>query len=171
MFSFFLLSALGVGLMVSAFDGSNGAEGDETQNADKDTDGLPEDPDAGNQLLEAVAHNETLNGGSGEDTISSFVNENVSLHGGDGDDTIIFQPVGHDGTDESIIDGGAGNDIIDAFGTGGGVIEGGDHNDTIRVQGTFTSVSGGEGDDTIIGDSTDSGGAPPSSAMLVTTYC
>ncbi|WP_298128259.1 DUF4214 domain-containing protein [Brevundimonas sp.] len=93
--------------------------------------------------------NITVDGGAGDDTISSTGTADI-LRGGSGNDRITGngQLFGDDGDDElsgsGRLDGGAGNDLI----IGTGQLFGGDGDDVFRP-GTGATIDGGAGLDTI----------------------
>jgi len=92
-----------------------------------------------------------LNGGAGDDTLTSLDIFDPTLNGGGGDDDIIFRPNGDNQIDYGVVNGGTGDDYIRTFGgDGGGRINGDGGDDFIYVQGTVSSVDGGAGDDTIV---------------------
>jgi Ca2+-binding RTX toxin-like protein len=92
-----------------------------------------------------------LNGGAGDDTLTSLDISDPTLNGGGGDDDIIFKPNGDNQIDYGVVNGGTGDDYIRTFGgDGGGRINGDGGDDFIYVQGTVSSVDGGAGDDTIV---------------------
>lgn len=104
----------------------------------------------------------TLNGGTGQDTITgSSAGETIngdddddSLLGGGGNDTIS----GGDGDDsmngdagDDVVDGGAGNDIVNG-GTGNDSLIGGSDQDTLDGQDGDDTLLGGFGDDNLLGN-------------------
>ncbi|HQS98768.1 MAG: hypothetical protein B7Y26_05395 [Hydrogenophilales bacterium 16-64-46] len=85
----------------------------------------------GNDTLEGQGGNDTLNGGQGDD----------ALNGGDGDDQLF----GGEGRD--VLDGGLGSDVLDG-GAGDDVLRAGQGD----PEGGFAkTLTGGEGNDTLIG--------------------
>ena len=88
-----------------------------------------------------------LNGGPGNDVLRAPTG-NVDAHGGPGDDDIRV-----DGPNSEIFaEGGAGDDLVvlSQGGTGsGGRILGGDGDDRITSGAKFSSMAGGDGNDTI----------------------
>ena len=83
-----------------------------------------------------------MNGGVGNDTITSLGGKWNSLNGGADDDTITS----HAGKGNTL-DGGAGNDTITSHGDGA-TIDGGAGDDTITSHGDGATIDGGEGYDT-----------------------
>jgi len=128
----------------------------------------------GNDTMTALAGNDTLNGGGGNDSISGG-DGNDTITGGDGNDT-LFGGLGDDlltgGAGVDWLSGESGNDILtDLSGastlSGGegsdsllglGFLEGGIGDDSLTTnvstdaanQGLHTTLSGGDGDDTLI---------------------
>ena len=108
-------------------------------------------PTSGDDLLLGYRHEETIDGGDGNDTIYGGSQGDDTLIGGNGDD-LIDQREASSIRADNVIDGGAGNDTIygdfgeDSIdgGSGNDVIDGGFENDTI---------SGGDGNDSIDGGS------------------
>ena len=103
----------------------------------------------GNDTIDAGAGNDTVNGGDGADTIAGGTGNNT-LNGDDGNDTITAT-----GTNDTIT-GGAGNDLINVTGvTGFATITAGDGNDEIVGAGAvdfsagvgFDSLNAGAGRD------------------------
>jgi Ca2+-binding RTX toxin-like protein len=104
----------------------------------------------------------TINGGTGNDTITGWTNIDT-LNGGGGADELR----GHDGDD--LLDGGTGDDELRGQNgndtlwgqigadtllgqAGDDVLDGGDGNDVLRGGADNDNISGGAGDDTIFGD-------------------
>ena len=85
------------------------------------------------------SQSDTIDGGAGDDSITSAHNFDALISGGDGNDTIIVTDAGFD-----TIDGGAGNDFMKAAAYT--VFSGGDGADTITASFNST-VSGGSGGD------------------------
>ncbi len=85
------------------------------------------------------SHGDTLDGGAGDDSITSAHNFDALIAGGDGNDTIIVTDAGTD-----TIEGGAGNDFMKAAAYT--VFNGGDGADTITASFSSTVV-GGSGSD------------------------
>ncbi|HXA37645.1 MAG TPA: calcium-binding protein [Phenylobacterium sp.] len=104
-----------------------------------------------------------VDGGTGNDTISSDSTLAETIHGGSGDDSIFAELgggktiFGEDGDDDiqllngsgSSVDGGSGNDTIGG-GTGANSISGGDGDDLLSG-GAGVHLDGGAGNDTLEG--------------------
>ena len=88
--------------------------------------------------------NVTIDGGSGNDSISNY-NGYVTINGGDGEDTIDNWGGG------SSLFGGAGSDQIQNYGASS-TIDGGAGNDNISNNGSNVSIDAGAGDDSISND-------------------
>ncbi|MAW87437.1 MAG: hypothetical protein CMJ42_13000 [Phyllobacteriaceae bacterium] len=95
----------------------------------------------------------TVDGGTGNDTITLYSDGDTTTHGGDGNDTITGNSgkdtiYGGDGADT--INGGAGDDWIDG-GAGADVIDGGDGVDTVsyasRGEAVVASIEQGQNSD------------------------
>jgi len=88
--------------------------------------------------------NSTVDGGAGDDTISSTGNCNDIISGGDGDDRLL----GGVGNDR--LDGGAGTDRLEG-GDGTDTLTGGDGNDTLLGGIGTDALTGSAGDDILAG--------------------
>lgn len=100
-------------------------------------------------LTPEQSQNLTINGGSGDDNITSrgyqlCGSNNLTLNGGSGDDTI------NGGFGSETINGGSGDDTINGGG-GSDNINGGSGDDTINGGWGCDNINGGSGDDTING--------------------
>ncbi len=97
----------------------------------------------GNDSIENVFDNMTIDGGAGNDSITNYGGNNVTIDGGAGNDSIT-----NSGSYASI-DGGEGNDTIYASGNRI-TINGGDGNDYLYSNGgDSVTIDGGDGNDSI----------------------
>ncbi|MBD3664376.1 calcium-binding protein [Sulfitobacter aestuariivivens] len=116
----------------------------------------------GNDILSTddLAGAATLDGGLGTDTLTGSGTD-ILLAGGGGADVLTLETAFDPATEvSSSANGGDGDDTITATGIGGSV-DGGGADDVISVQGAFETITGGNGDDTIVSDSADFGGGTP----------
>ncbi len=126
---------------------------DDTMNASATTNGI---------MLQSLAGNDVLTGGSGDDTILAGI-DNDLVYGGDGNDNLL----GQDGNDTLIA--GSGNDTLNGgngtdsmyggtgddrliHGTGDGLLDGGTGNDFLSAGDGNDTLFGGTGTDTLYGD-------------------
>jgi Ca2+-binding RTX toxin-like protein len=133
------------------------------------------------EYYDALAGNDTLDGGKGNDTLLGNVGDD-SIEGGDGDDELDGGPgkdtidggAGNDtirgGSENDRLIGGGGTDWIDAFagndtidaGNGNDTVLAGSGNDSVKAGGGADFVNGEEGKDTVdggAGSDTIAGGA------------
>lgn len=114
-----------------------GGHGDDLINS------LPTNPITGRLVIEGNDGQDTIFGGSGNDSISG--NDGFdSIDAGDGDDTIL----GGDNSDTLIA--GVGNDSVSG-GSAHDLITGGLGNDTLSGDGGSDTITGDEGDDLVLG--------------------
>jgi Ca2+-binding RTX toxin-like protein len=114
-----------------------------------------------------VGENGTANGGDGNDVLLASSVESdaiVTLEGGNGDDTISSR------IDNNLILGGAGNDSISSGGSSPGIqdISAGAGNDVIRVEelASIKTIEGGDGNDTIYASTPFSFGEPETTGEI-----
>lgn len=111
------------------------------------------DGGAGADVIEVATSGGLVDGGDGDDTITSFAGDGSTVNGGAGDDFIGGEQAN---TDAISIDGGAGNDTIDATSMENASLQGGSGADDIRLAGLGSSgagyvvvADGGAGEDTL----------------------
>ncbi|RYG11930.1 MAG: type I secretion C-terminal target domain-containing protein [Burkholderiales bacterium] len=118
---------------------------------------------AGDDILYALGHGDTVYGGAGDDNIFGQA-EADTLYGGSGNDRVfggshndtLYGEGGDDwldgGTENDILWGGAGNDTLHG-GTHSDTLHGGDDNDTLFGDSESDYLYGDNGDDTLFGGS------------------
>lgn len=94
--------------------------------------------------IKAGADNVTLTGEDGADYLYNYKGQNVNLTGGNGNDELH-----NNNANQVTIDGGADNDYINSFDSQFVSINGGSGDDSIFSFGSHTTISGGTGNDTI----------------------
>ncbi|MBR2179024.1 MAG: hypothetical protein IJ862_01335, partial [Selenomonadaceae bacterium] len=111
---------------------------------------------AGNDVIHSLnCNNVLINAGEGNDYMYEVTGQYITVNGGAGDDTIFYLASPYSGEDGySYLNGGEGNDLIKNTSTAGYTdevtIDGGTGDDNIYNNGSYGSINGGAGNDTIL---------------------